>query len=184
MKSRLASTTTVWLSAAWLCLATGPVHGIDLSAWARHHRQYRDWTVVDFRDPLTGLFLAARAGTEDPGTHATLTITAGPADGCAPEAVVVIGEGGPAASNSEEIRFISAILDDQAPQRFRVLLVRQKGDQFLFMQVLEGLDPGRLQGHRKLGLALPGGAIARFSLAGFASAWKEAEGSCRAFLPP
>jgi hypothetical protein len=171
-----------WLLTLAFWLAAEPARSVGLTPLARDLRHYGAWSAVEFRDPRTGLFLAARADTEDRRTHTTLTCTAGLADRCEPEAVVVIRRNLPALRSSEEAAYASARLDEQAPQAFRVVLVKAESDFFVFVQMLGSFRPELLEAHGRLSLALPSGRSSSFSLVGFGDAWRDARGRCRSFL--
>jgi hypothetical protein len=166
----------------FLCAESGA--GVDLSLWARHMRQHRDWTSVDFRDPVSGLFLAARAGTEDARSNATLTLTAAPAQGCAADFVIVFKTDAPASRDSEDFARITARIDALAPRRLGARIERQGGDPFIFVQILNEVRPDMLKDHRTMAVAIPGAQAATFSLEGFDSAWNTAQATCRAFAAP
>lgn len=184
MKSRLTWTTLRLCTVLGLFLGAGSGRGIDFTAWARHLRQHQAWTSLDFRDPNTGMFLAARAGTEDPKAQATLTFTAMPAQACRPDAVLVLKAAAPARRDSETLGEIRVHWDGLGRQSFRGLIVRQGGDPFVFARILDGFSPDILREHRTLRVALPDGGSAAFSLEGFESAWSMALETCRAFLGP
>lgn len=167
-----------------LLLGAGSGRGIEFAPWARHVRPHRAWTSLDFRNPHTGMFLAARAGTEDPKAQATLTLTAMPMQGCRPDIVLVLKTAEPAQRDSETLGEIRARWDESGRQSFRGFIVRQGGDPFVFVRILDGLSPDTLREHGTLRVALPDGGAAAFSVEGFESAWSTALETCRSFLGP
>jgi hypothetical protein len=167
-----------------LFLSAGLSCGIDFTPWARHMHQHQDWTSLDFRDPFTGLFLAARAGTEDKRSNATLTLTAMPARGCAADFVVVVKDDAPAVRDSEEFTGIAARIDDLKPQRLGARIVRQEGDPFIFVQILDEVRPDTLKDRQTMAVVLPNARVAIFSLRGFGPAWSIARATCQSFLTP
>lgn len=169
--------------AALLALA-GDGTGVDLGPWAREERRYQDWISVDFREPYSGLFLAARAGTEDAKSRATLTLTAAPAYRCEPETVVVIQQDKPEPKDATHTATLVAQIDAQAPRRLSARVVKERGDAFLFIEVLDQLSPDDLKNRQGLTLTLPGAPGVRFSLRGFEPAWSQALRSCRSFIVP
>ncbi len=165
-------------------LSSGTSDGVDMSQWARHQRVHRDWTSVDFRDPDTGLFLAARAGTEDKHAGVTLTLTSTPVQGCAPDTVLIRKTVSPVASNRDEIAQVTARFDSMPARQLSSRYVTQIGDWFVFVQLIDELPVAALRNYQVLAVTLPDGHPARFSLVGFDHAWAEAESVCRAFVTP
>ncbi len=174
-----------WLPVLYiLALSAVPAYGIDFGHWARHQQEHRDWTSLDFRDPDTGLFLAARAGTEDKHTHTTLTLTMAPTHGCTVDAVLVRKTDAPISVASDRFVDVTFQVDDLAPQRLSARLVTEPGDLFIFVQLLDRFPFNELKNHQVLAVILPNGHNARFSLAGFEDAWADAEEVCKSFLAP
>ncbi len=167
-----------------LALSAAPTYGIDFGHWARHQREHRDWTSLDFRNPATGLFLAARAGTEDRRTHTTLTLTMAPAQGCEVDAVLVKKMDTPVSTATDTTVHVTIQMDGLAPQRLPARLITEPGDLFIFVQILNGLSFGKLKDHQVLSVTLPKGDSASFSLAGFENAWAVTEKVCKSFLLP
>jgi hypothetical protein len=185
MKFRWASTLfcPLALAAALMAVARNGA-GVDLGPWAREERRSQDWVSVDFREPYSGLFLAARAGTEDAKSRATLTLTAAPAYRCAPETVVVIQQDKPEPQDATQAATLVAQIDTQAPRRLRAQIVKERDDVFLFVEVLDRLSPDDLKHHQSLTITLPGKPSVRFSLRGFEPAWNQTLRSCRSFSAP
>ena len=152
--------------------------------WARHQQAHRDWTSLDFRSPTTGLFVAARAGTEDQSTRTTLTLTMAPVQGCAADAVLVRETDAPVSTARDDLIHVTIQVDDSPLQRLPARLLMEPGDFFIFVQFLSGLPFDRLKNHQVLAVSLPNGQSARFSLAGFDDAWTAAEAVCKSFLVP
>jgi hypothetical protein len=172
------------LAALVLAIGAGSSEGADLSLWARHQTQHRDWVSVDFRDPLNGLFLAARAGTEDQRNDATLTFTAIPAQRCEAEVVIVLKTSEAALKSGEYDATIAIGIDALAPWSLEARIVRQRNDPFMFVQPLEAVRSDLLRGRAAMTVTLPDGRYAAFSLAGFDSAWDAAVATCLSFLAP
>lgn len=172
------------IAALLLALNVGMAGAVDLGPWARHLRQHGAWTSLDFRHPVTGLFLAARAGIEDPRTAATLTLTAAPGQDCAAEAVIVHKISAPVGRGVDELRTVALQLDGSPPRQFQARLVQPRGDVFIFTQLPDELPLDELKNHSKLTVDVPGAGRTSFSLAGFASAWAAAQETCQAFLMP
>lgn len=163
-----------------LWAGTDPV-AIDLGRWARHLKHHGDWTSLDFRHPETGLFLAARAGTEDPQAGATLTLTMAPAVDCVVDTVLVFKDRVPARVDAEEAIQVALAADGAPPRVARARLVRVAGDVFFFVQLAGGLP---VAGNRaRLTVTLPDGRQAQFSLRGFEEARQAAFATCQSFLP-
>lgn len=167
-----------------LALNIGMAGAVDLGPWARHMLRHGEWTSLDFRHPVTGLFVAARAGIEDPRAAATLTLTAAPGQGCAAETVIVHKAGAPASREVDELRTVALQLDGPPSRRFRARLVQPRGDVFIFAQLLDELPLDELKNHGRLTADVPRAGRASFSLDGFASAWTTAQETCQAFLKP
>lgn len=165
-------------------LSSGRSDGVDMSQWARHQRVHLDWTSVDFRNPDTGLFLAARAGTEDKHADVTLTLTSTPVQGCLPDTVLIRKTVSPVVSSLDEITQVAARFDSMPAQQVSSRYVTKKGDWFVFVQLIDELPMAALKTYEVLTVTLPDGHPARFSLVGFEHAWAEAESMCRAFLTP
>ncbi len=165
-------------------VAAPSTDGTDLSPWGRHERHHGDWITVEFRDPLSGLFLAARAGTEDPPNKATLTFTMAPARDCVADLAIIVKTDAPASEDSENSAAIAARIDDSEPRRYEALIVRQRNDPFMFVQLLDEPRPDRLTRHKTLTVALPDGRWIGFSLKGFDSAWQAIDKLCRSFMAP
>ncbi|MGZ8219036.1 hypothetical protein [Methylomagnum sp.] len=168
----------------FLALNMGSAEAVDLGPWARHVLRHGEWTSLDFRHPATGLFLAARAGTEDPRTATTLTLTAAPTQGCAAEAVIVHKAGAPASRGRDEATTASLQLDGLPPRQLRARLVMPRGDVFVFAQLLDEPPLDALKNHGTLTVSLSEVGRASFSLDGFESAWTTAWEACQAFLAP
>ena len=62
--------------------------------------------------------------------------------------------------------------------------MKERGDPFLFVEVLDQLSPDDLKNRESLTITLPGKANVRFSLRGFEPAWNQALRSCRSFVAP
>jgi hypothetical protein len=167
---------------AILALSASNGHAIDLGAWARHLQQHEDWTSLDFRNPVSGLFLVARAGTEDKRTGTTLTLTAAPAQGCEAETVIVRKTDAPVSKDTDKLVRVSFQVNGLAPQSLRARLTAQRGDFFIFVQLLEGIPFDVLKNHQMMVVNLPNARRAVFSLAGFESAWSTAQEVCKSFL--
>lgn len=182
MKFRPAPATLRLLAVLALLLRMEIGRGVDFTPWARHLEHHRAWTSLDFRNPRTGMFFAARAGTEDVQSQATLTLTAMPAGQCQPDLVIVLNTGEPAPRNSEEPGMISVRWDNARLQHIRVLMVRQGGDSFVFARILGELSLDLLRRHKLMQVTLPGRESATFSLEGFDAAWSRALAICRSFL--
>lgn len=161
-----------------------PVAAIDLGDWARHPARFGDWTALDFRDPATGLFLAARAGVEDPASGATLTVTGAPVDGCRFETVIVLAEAQPASDDREATWPLVLRVDGGQAQSLQAVHVRVRGDRFAFLALPADLDLGVLRRARRITFALPDGRGLEFSGTGMSPALAAAETTCRGFLSP
>jgi hypothetical protein len=173
-----------WAAAIILVLMAGTGEGIDLSHWARHMLRHDDWTSVDFRDPVFGMFLAARAGTDDPQTKATLAFTAAPKQECVPDVTIAINVGQPAFTGSEELARVAVQLDGTAPRYLKARIVSPQNDVFVFVELLDELDPNLLRSHRRMVVTTPDGERLTFSLKGFDRAWETAQAVCLSFMPP
>lgn len=160
-----------------------PAFGIDLRDWAQNVRRHRDWTSVEFRNPITGMYIASRAATEDLARQATLTLTASPLEGCRADAVVVIQRGSLNPSDVEELTQVSIDLDDLYFSQLDARIVLPRGDQFAFIEILGPYDTARLAHHRRMTVSLGSLRIARFSLKGFSRAWREVRRICWGFVP-
>ena len=115
MRFRSAGKLLRPLALATALLSAGNGSGVDLGPWAREERRYHDWISVDFREPYSGLFLAARAGTEDAKSRATLTLTTAPAYSCEPETVVVIQQDKPEPKDATQAATFMAQRCPKAP---------------------------------------------------------------------
>jgi hypothetical protein len=184
MRSRPSSAMRRLLAALMLFLGAERGDGVDLTPWARHMRHHRDWTSVDFRDPVSGLFLAARAGTEDEQRNATLTLTAAPAQGCVADFVIVLKTDTPASRDSDEFARIAVRIDALATQSLEARIVRQGGDSFIFVQILDEFRLDTLKDRKTMTVVMPDAQVANFSLEGFDSAWSTAQATCRSFAAP
>lgn len=167
---------------ALLVLNASNTHAVDLGPWARHLQQHEDWTSLDFRNPINGLFVVARAGTEDKRTDTTLTLTAAPAQDCKAETVIVEKTDAPVSRDTDKLVRVSFQVDGLAPERIPARLVAERGDFFVFVQLIDGIPFDLLKNHRAIAVKLPSGRRAVFSLAGFESAWSTAQEVCRSFL--
>lgn len=145
--------------------------------------RHGDWTSLDFRDPFSGMFLAARAGTDDPRTKATLAFTVTPKQRCVPEVTIAINVGRPAITGSERLSRVAVQLDGTTPRYLKVRIVSPQDDVFVFVELLEKLRPELLRNHRTMVVTVPNGERLAFSLKGFDSAWKTAHATCLAFMP-
>lgn len=157
-------------------------NGIDLGPWARNPQQHGDWTSLDFRDPISGLFVAARAGTEDKRTDTTLTLTAAPAQSCKAETVIVKKTDTPVSKDTNKLIRLTFQVDGLPSQRLRARLVAERGDFFIFVQFLDEIPFDTLKNHRTMVVNLPNARPAVFSLAGFESAWSVTQEVCQSFL--
>lgn len=165
------------------CVAGSTGHAVDFSSWAQRVRYHGHWLSVEFRDPVTGMFLVSRAGTADATGKVTLTLTANPATDCVPEVVVVLERGIPARRDRDHTESAHLQIDEQAPQDVRVRVVEQKGDRFRFFQILDHMDTRDLRGHHRVTFQIQGKLRAEFPLDGFEEAWDEAWDACSRFLP-
>jgi len=172
-----------WAAALILSLVAGTSESIDLGQWARHLVRHGDWTSLDFRDPFSGVFLAARAGTDDPRTKATLAFTAAPKQGCVPDVTIAIHVGRPAITGSEQLSRVAVQLDEGTPRYLKARIVIPQDDVFVFVEFLEKLSPNLLRNHQMMVVTIPDGERLEFSLRGFESAWKTAHATCLAFMP-
>lgn len=172
------------LMALSLLTMAHPAHGIDMQAWGRNLRHHQDWTSVEFRNPVTGIFIASRAGSEDPKRGATLTLTAAPMDGCAASVVLVIATASPNPRDAEEQVTMGFGLDDFKPAETDARIVLPRGDRFEFIEILGDFDPSTLENHRTASFSLGKILVARFSLKGFAEAWSEVQRVCQGFVSP
>lgn len=184
--SRRHPSPPIWRAALLppLLLNGGNGEAVDLGSWARHTRQHGEWTSLDFRHPVTGQFIAARAGTEDPQTHTTLTLTAAPVQNCGAELVIVHQAGAPASRGTDEPTQVGFRLNGLSPSQFRARLVIPVGDSFVFAQLLDEPPLDALRNHGSLTVDLPAIGPASFSLDGFESAWNTAQETCQMFLAP
>lgn len=172
-----------WAAALILILVAGASEGIDLSRWARHMVRHGDWTSLDFRDPFSGVFVAARAGTDDPRTKATLAFTAAPKQGCVPDVTIAINVGQPAVTGSEQLSRVAVQFDGGTPRYLQTRVAIPQDDVFVFLEFLKKLSPNLLRNHQTMVVTIPDGEPLTFSLKGFESAWKTAHATCLAFMP-
>jgi hypothetical protein len=173
-----------WATVLILVLVVRTSEGIDLGQWARNMLYHDDWTSLDFRDPFLGMFLAARAGTDDQRTKATLAFTAAPTQRCVPEVAIAINVGQPAFTGSEQLSRVTVQFDGETPQYLAVRVVRPQDDVFVFVEFLDWLSPDLLRNYRTMAVAIPDREPMVFSLKGFDSAWNTAQATCRSFMPP
>jgi hypothetical protein len=165
------------------CVTGSAGHAVDFSSWAQRVRHHGHWLSIEFRNPVTGMFLVSRAGTVDAGGKTTLTLTANPAADCSPEVVIVLERETPARRDRDRTERARLQLDEQAPRHVRVRVVEQKGDRFRFFQVLDRMGPMDLRGHRTVTFQIQGALRAEFPLDGFEEAWDAAWEVCSRFLP-
>lgn len=162
-----------------------PLGAIDLSSWARRISSHGDWMVVQFRDPTMGKYAFGRAGTEDAERGATLTLTVSPKTGCGADTVIVVELDSPSERDAiDEPSQIEMVVDDAEPAILPIQIVIPLGDRFAFLNFEGGFDPARLTGRSRMKVMMHGMLVARFSLRGFAAAWREAQSVCRSFTEP
>lgn len=165
------------------CVAGSTGHAVDFSSWAQRVQHHGHWLSVEFRDPVTGMFVVSRAGTADATGKATLTLTANPATDCSPEVVIVLERETPARRDRDHTERAHLQIDEQAPRNVRVRVVEQKGDRFRFFQILDRMGAMDLRGHHTVTFRIQGVLRAEFPLDGFEEAWDEAWEVCSRFLP-
>ena len=166
-----------------LALAAAPAVAIDLGLFAQRLTEHERWTSLEFRDPVSGIFIASRAGTEDPRARATLTLTASPAEICLPDIVIVYERAEDSPIDIERADILEWQLDRRRAGTMPIRIVRQQGDRFEFVQFDAALDLNKLAGRRVLRFRNPPELRAEFSLRGFSEAWRAARSVCEDFLP-
>jgi hypothetical protein len=172
-----------------LCAAihAASIFGMDLESGIRNLRRYQQWFAMDFRSPYSGLFLSARASTEDRRKDATLNITASPDNErgrCSEKIEVLFKLQKPAETDSDRDGLVEIQLGNTEPRLLSSKVSTLRGNEFLFVHVLGDLRPSELRGHRSLLVNARGVGFAEFSLQGFPDAWKTASATCAGFQPP
>jgi len=173
-----------WATVLILVLVARTSEGIDLGQWARNMLHHDDWTSLDFRDPFLGMFLAARAGTDDPRTKATLTFTAALRQQCVLDVSIAINVGQPAVIGSEQLSRATVQFDGTTPRYLSVRIVSPRDDSFVFVEFLEKISPDLVRNYQTMVVAIPDREPSVFSLKGFDSAWDTAQATCRSFMLP
>ena len=92
-------------------------HGVDLTSSIRNIRRHQQWMSTELRHPMTGMFLVARASTEDRNKDATLNVTLIP-DGsqCSETIEVLFKLESPAQEDVHREGLVEFVLDNQEPQ--------------------------------------------------------------------
>lgn len=159
-------------------------HSVDLTAGIRNIRRHQKWMSMELRHPMTGLFLAARASTEDKNQDATLNLTLVPEGSQCRETIeVLLKIEAPAQEGGHRDGLMEFVLDNREPQLLPTKIELAKGDRFVFMQVAGKFRASSFARHRTMLANARGWGLAEFSLLGFSDAWKEAQAKCSAFLP-
>jgi hypothetical protein len=158
------------------------VFGVDLEQGFRNLTRHQAWMSVEVTVPLTGMFIASRAATEDKRKNATLAFTMSPKNGRCQESMEVIFD--VESELSEDLNregLIEVQVDSCRPLHLPGKIAASTGDHFVFFQLENPTLVKEVSNGKELLINVRGLGFANFSLAGFGKAWKNINNTCKGF---
>lgn len=146
-------------------------HGTDMTAGLRNLEKHRDWVSLDIQLPSLGVFLAARAATDDKKHDATLNVTFFPNETrCGGMVELLFKRAFPAEKDETSNVSAKIVFDGEEPRSFPVEIHLFGGDPFLFVSFPKDFPLSALTRHRAMRAEVAEWGSADLSLAGYAAA--------------
>lgn len=157
--------------------------GENFEQGLRNLTRHQAWMYVEIKVPLTGLFIASRAATEDKKKNATLAFSFSPQQNrhCQESMEIIFDVGSEQLENRNSEGLVELQVDSRPPLHLPGKIAASAGDHFVFFQIEQPNFVNELSKGKDLLINVRGIGLANFSLAGFTKTWKSAYNTCGRF---